>query len=50
MRLTLPAAAKLELSMCIMKGFLRYTEHSLDAQRGWDLPFVRDPHADISIT
>ena len=37
-RLTLPAAAKLELSMDVVKGFLRYTEHPPDAQRGWDLP------------
>ena len=31
-RLTLPAAAKLELSMDVVKGFLRDTEHPLDAQ------------------
>ena len=37
-RLTLPAAAKLEISMDVVKGFLRYTEHPPDAQRGWDLP------------
>ena len=31
-RLTLPAAAKLELFMDVVKGFLQYTEHLLDAQ------------------
>ena len=30
--LTLPAAAKLELFMDVVKGLLRYTEHLLDAQ------------------
>ena len=31
-RLTLPAAAKLGLFMDVVKGFLRDTEHPLDAQ------------------
>lgn len=37
-RLILPAYAVLDLSMDVVKGFLRYTEHPPDAQRGWDLP------------
>ena len=36
--LTLPVAAKLDLSTDVMEGFLPYTEHPPDAPRGWDLP------------
>lgn len=36
--LTLPPKATLQLTMDVMKPFLRYTEHPPDAQRGWDLP------------
>ncbi|KAH8832907.1 Gpi16 subunit GPI transamidase component [Flagelloscypha sp. PMI_526] len=36
--LTLPANATTHLTMDLVKGFLRYTEHRPDAQRGWDLP------------
>lgn len=50
-RLTLSAAAKLELFMDVVKEFLRYTEHPLDAQPVlttletvsvslWDIPLV----------
>lgn len=35
---SLPANATVELSMDVIKPFLRYTEHPPDAQRGWDLP------------
>ena len=37
-RLTLLAAAKLELFMDVVKGSLWYTEHPLYTQHGWDLP------------
>ncbi len=36
--LTLPANSTLQLSIDVIKPFLRYTEHPPDAQRGWDLP------------
>lgn len=36
--LRLPANSTLSLTMEVEKGFLRYTEHPPDAQRGWDLP------------
>ncbi|KAL6300658.1 GPI transamidase component PIG-T, partial [Sparassis latifolia] len=36
--LTLPPKSTLEVTMDVLKPFLRYTEHPPDAQRGWDLP------------
>jgi GPI-anchor transamidase subunit T len=36
--LTLPPNSTLQLTMDVVKPFLRYTEHPPDAQRGWDLP------------
>ncbi|GJE92588.1 Gpi16 subunit GPI transamidase component [Phanerochaete sordida] len=36
--LTLPANSTVQLTMDVVKPFLRYTEHPPDAQRGWDLP------------
>ncbi|EKM49853.1 uncharacterized protein PHACADRAFT_154478 [Phanerochaete carnosa HHB-10118-sp] len=36
--LTLPANSTVELTMDVVKPFLRYTEHPPDAHRGWDLP------------
>ena len=36
--LTLPANSTVQLTMDVVKPFLRNTEHPPDAQRGWDLP------------
>src|SRR5215471_8581127 len=36
--LTIPGRASLSVTLDVAKGFLRYTEHPPDAQRGWDLP------------
>lgn len=36
--LTLPSNSSLQLQLDVSKSFLRYTEHSPDAHRGWDLP------------
>ena len=36
--LTLPPKSTLDISIDVIKPFLRYTEHPPDAQRGWDLP------------
>lgn len=36
--LTLPAESTVHITIEVTKGFLRYTEHQPDAQRGWDLP------------
>ncbi|GBE90200.1 GPI transamidase component PIG-T homolog [Sparassis crispa] len=36
--LTLPPKSTLEVTMDVLKPFLRYTEHPPDALRGWDLP------------
>lgn len=35
---TVPPNSTVQLSMEVVKPFLRYTEHPPDAQRGWDLP------------
>ncbi len=36
--LTVPAQSTLQLTLDVVKSFLRYTEHQPDAERGWDLP------------
>jgi GPI-anchor transamidase subunit T len=36
--LTIPGQSILILSIDVTKAFVRYTEHTPDAQRGWDLP------------
>ena len=36
--LTLPPKSTLQVTVAVVKSFLRYTEHPPDAQRGWDLP------------
>ena len=36
--LNLPPQETVQITMDVTKGFLRYTEHPPDAQRGWDLP------------
>lgn len=35
---TLPPNSTVQLTLDVVKPFLRYTEHPPDAQRGWDLP------------
>ena len=36
--LMIPAKSTLHLFIKLCKTFLKYTEHPLDAMRGWDLP------------
>ncbi|KAL5501912.1 GPI16 [Sanghuangporus vaninii] len=36
--LTIPASSTLQVSMEVIRSFLRYTEHPPDAHRGWDMP------------
>jgi phosphatidylinositol glycan class T len=36
--LTLPPKSNVQVTVTVVKSFLRYTEHQPDAQRGWDLP------------
>jgi phosphatidylinositol glycan class T len=36
--LTLPPMSTVQVTVEVLKAFLRYTEHPPDAQRGWDLP------------
>ena len=44
-RLTLPVAAKLDLSVGVVEGFLPYTEHPPGAQRSCQ-PAVRSPRTE----
>jgi phosphatidylinositol glycan class T len=36
--ITLPPRSTIQVTVDVVKSFLRYTEHPPDAQRGWDLP------------